>query len=323
MSRVLGDSILGKSDALSGRNLLSIKDLSKSQVEAIIKESELMLEAMKKHAKLSYLQNMILATLFFEPSTRTRLSFESAMQRLGGGVIGFADASTTSSTKGESLADTMEVVSTYADAIVIRHPNIGSAEVAAAHSRVPVINAGDGAGQHPTQALLDLFTIKVEKKKIKGLNVAIIGDLKNARTSKSLAYILAMFGNDLTLIGPKSLQMQKDTADELKEKYAINVKTSESLDAALDSDVIYIPRIQKERFADPEEYKKYAANYYTIDKKFIEKSRHDPIIMSPLPRITEISHEIDGMKNSVYFKQASYGVPVRMAVLKMILYGQK
>ncbi len=306
-------------DWLKGKNLLSIKQLSKPQIESIMSQSETMLHALERRERLTYLQNMIMATLFFEPSTRTRLSFESAMQRLGGGVIGFADSSTTSTVKGESLADTIEVVSSYADIIAIRHPQIGSAEEAAAHSRVPVINAGDGAGQHPTQALLDMFTIKMEKGRIEGLKVAIIGDLKNARTSRSLAYTLALFGNDLTFIGPKALQMPKEVSSELTKDYGINIETSDSLSAALNADVIYIPRIQKERFADINEYKKYAANYYTINKKFLSKATRDPIIMSPLPRITEISREIDNMKNSVYFKQASYGIPVRMAILKMIL----
>lgn len=306
-------------DWLYGKNLLSIKDITKPQINSILNESEVMLDSLKKKSKLSYLQNMIMATLFFEPSTRTRLSFESAMQRLGGGVIGFSDSDTSSIAKGESLADTIEVVSSYADIIVLRHPQMGAAEEAREHSRVPLINAGDGAGQHPTQALLDLFTIKVEKKRITDLNVAIIGDLKNARTSRSLAYILALFGNDITFIAPKALQMPKEVSSELVKEYGIKIKASESLDDALDADVIYIPRIQKERFASEEEYQRYAANYYTINKKFLSRAKKDPIIMSPLPRITEISREIDGMKNSVYFKQASYGVPVRMAILKMIL----
>ncbi len=325
MARVLKDFSSSKPESSGGlydRDLISIKDLSKSQVISILDESESMLKALTSRTKLEHLQYMIMATLFFEPSTRTRLSFESAMQRLGGGVIGFSDANTSSGVKGESLADTVKVVSSYADIIVLRHPKAGSAAEAAEHSDVPVINAGDGASEHPTQALYDLFTIKMQKRKLEGLKVAIVGDLRNARTIHSFAYGVAMFKNSINFIAPDQLQVPDEMLKDLTDKYGIAIEKSDSLNDAKEADVIYIPRMQKERFADPQEYKRFA-NYYTINKKFLSKANDDIIVMSPLPRLSEISTEIDQMNNSVYFKQAAYAVPVRMAVLKMILSGQK
>lgn len=303
---------------LSSSNLISIKDLDKSTIELVLKESSRMHSLLAERKSTDMLKNKIMATLFYEPSTRTRLSFESAMQRLGGGVIGFADAGTTSTSKGESLEDTIKVVSAYADVIVLRHPQEGAARMAVEHSDVPVINAGDGAGQHPTQALLDLFTIKLEKKKLEGLNVALVGDLRNARTSHSLAYALALFGNDLTFIAPEALQMQKEIVDDIKKQYGVSVRSTDSLEKALSADVVYIPRVQKERFSSLKEYNRFA-DYYKVNKDFLSKADADIIIMSPLPRVNEISREIDNTKNAVYFKQAAYGVPVRMAILKMIL----
>lgn len=300
------------------KDLLSINQLTKGQILSLLKEAGFMLDALKKRKRLDTLGGMIMATLFFEPSTRTRLSFESAMQRLGGGVLGIADANTSSMMKGESLEDTIKVVSAYADIIVLRHPDQGAAKTAAGFADIPVINAGDGAGQHPTQALMDLFTIKSEKKKLEGLKVALVGDLKYARSSHSLAYGLALFGNDLTLIAPKSLQMETAMVNDLSRKYGIEINKSDSLESALDADVVYIPRVQKERFPNLGEYQKFA-DYYRINREFLSKADSDIIIMSPLPRLTEISKEIDKMKNAVYFKQAANGVPVRMAILKSML----
>lgn len=303
---------------LSGRSILSIKDLSKEQISSILAESEAMLADLERGRPLDYLKNRIMATLFFEPSTRTRLSFESAMQKLGGGVIGFADPGSSSAVKGESLADTVKVVSSYADIIVLRHPKEGSARKAAEHAEVPIINAGDGAGEHPTQALIDLFTIKMEKSRIKGLTVAIVGDLKYGRAIHSLAYALALFGSNLTLIAPDELQAPDSFVNELREGYGIGIEKASTIEKALDADVVYIPRVQKERFSDPGQYKKFA-DYYKVNREFLSRANGDIIIMSPLPRVTEISPEIDNMKNSVYFRQAAYGIPVRMAILKMIL----
>jgi aspartate carbamoyltransferase catalytic subunit len=300
------------------RNLISITDLDRKAVELILKESESMSMLLAEKRSIDPLRNRIMATLFFEPSTRTRLSFESAMQRLGGGVIGFADAATSSATKGESLEDTIKVVSAYADIIVLRHPVKGAVQEAAKYADVPLINAGDGAGHHPTQAIMDLFTIKMEKKRLEGLNVAIVGDLKNARTSHSLAYALAMFGNELTLIAPEQLQMQDEIVNDIKRTYGTKIRKSDSFELALNADVVYIPRVQKERFSNLREYRRFA-NHYQVNKAFLSRADADVIVMSPLPRINEISREVDATKNAVYFKQAAYGVPVRMAILRMML----
>jgi aspartate carbamoyltransferase catalytic subunit len=309
-----------KANPLLGKSLTSIKELDKGAVERILEESAVMLKAYESGARLNALHGKILANLFYEPSTRTRMSFESAMLRLGGGTIGFADPSTSSSTKGETLADTVKVVSGFADIIVLRYPEKGAAKEAAAHADVPVVNAGDGAGEHPTQTLYDLFTIKMEKKRLHGLNVALVGDLKYGRAIHSIAYALALFGNDMTFIAPKQLQMPEGITKELKDEYGIGITESDSLESALDADVVYIPRVQRERFPDPEEYRRFA-NYYVIDKKFLSRANKEIRIMSPLPRVTEISTEIDNTKNAVYFKQSAYGVPVRMAILNLILGG--
>ncbi len=300
------------------KGLLSIKDLSTNEIDAVLSESERMLKVCRSGIKADHLRNMIMATLFFEPSTRTRLSFESAMQRLGGGIIGFADPSSSSTMKGETLADTVKIVSSYSDVIVLRHPRDGAAREAAGFADVPIINAGDGAGEHPTQALLDLFTIRKEKRKLQGLKIAVVGDLKNGRTVHSLAYALARFKNDVTFIAPRQLQVPADIVSSLNEKYGQRVEMSESLDAALDADVIYMTRVQEERFKSKAEYLQFA-NYYNINRNFLSRSRNDVTIMHPLPRVREISPEVDSMKNSAYFRQASYGVPVRMAILKMML----
>ncbi len=300
------------------KGLLSIKDLTTKEITSVLSESERMLEICRSGKKADYLSNKIMATLFFEPSTRTRLSFESAMQRLGGGIIGFADPSSSSTMKGESLADTVKIVSSYSDVIVLRHPREGAANEAARYATVPIINAGDGAGEHPTQALLDLFTIKKEKGRLQGLKIAVVGDLKNGRTVHSLAYALARFENDVTFIAPKQLQVPGNIVSSLNREHGSRVETSESLDAAKDADVIYMTRVQEERFKSRAEYAQFA-NYYNINKGFLSRANDDVIIMHPLPRVKEISPEVDSMKNSVYFKQASYGVPVRMAILKMML----
>lgn len=302
---------------LFNTDLISIKDLTKKDIEAVLAEAARMLKHIETGKKLDYLQNEIMATLFYEPSTRTRLSFESAMQRLGGGVIGFSDPTVSSSTKGESLADTIKVVSSYADIIVLRHMQEGAAQKAIEFSAVPIINAGDGIGQHPTQALLDLFTIKKEKGSLKNLHVAIVGDLKNGRTAHSLAYALSLFESSVSFIAPEELQIPDSILKDLRKTHW-NIEKSERLEKALDADVIYMTRIQKERFSRPEDYIKFA-NYYKVDNKFLQKADEDVIVMHPLPRVTEISPEIDKYKNSVYFKQAAYGVPVRMAILNMIL----
>src|SRR4051812_34657620 len=265
------------------------------------------------------LHGRILATLFFEPSTRTRLSFESAMMRLGGQVITTENANEmSSSVKGETIEDTIRVVGHYADAIVIRHPEIGSAERAAAVSPVPIINGGDGAGQHPTQALLDLYTIERELGKVDGAHVVIVGDLRYYRAARSLSYLLGKF-KDVTITGISLPELSM--GDELKEylkEHNVTYKEAPSLPEAMkDADVIYQTRIQKERLSE-EAFKK-AKGQYIIDRSMADSMREGAIIIHPLPRVGEIMPEVDDSPHAVYFRQVGYGVMVRMALLKMLL----
>lgn len=305
-----------------GRDIISIRDLSKADAEHIINVSKEMLPVARGEKKSSLLNGKILATLFFEPSTRTRLSFESAMNRLGGNVIGFATAKATSTAKGETLADTIKMADAYSDVTVLRHPNEGAARLASEFSSKPVINAGDGAGQHPTQTLLDLFTVKTEKKRIKGSNIVLVGDLKYGRTVHSLTYALAMFNATLTFVAPKTLQMPDEILSHLREN-GVEFRQSNSLENVIpDADVLYVTRIQKERFPDPEEYAK-VAGIYRVDLEMLSNAKKDMIIMHPLPRVDEIAPEVDKTKHAIYFKQAFNGVPVRMALLALVLGARK
>ncbi len=303
---------------LKGRDIISIRDLKKSEIEYILQRASKFEKSLKK-GNLKLLEGKILATLFFEPSTRTRLSFTSAMQRLGGKVLGFSGTEATSVKKGENLADTIRTVESYSDVIVMRHSVEGSAKLAADVASIPVLNGGDGAHSHPTQTLLDLYTIKEFKKKIKGLKVALSGDLKYGRTVHSLAYALALFGADMVFISPKQLEMPRDVTTELKSKFGISVEQKHDFSKVIkDIDVLYATRIQKERFPDPEEYKK-VRGAYRIDLELLKNAKKDLIVMHPLPRINEIAPEVDKTNHAVYFKQAFNGVPVRMALLASVL----
>jgi aspartate carbamoyltransferase catalytic subunit len=304
------------------RDIISIKDFSKEELEYILSYAKRMVPYAKAQKHTTLLKQHILATLFFEPSTRTRLSFESAMQRLGGSVIGFADPSGTSQKKGESLADTIRMADSYSDAIVIRHPQEGAARLAAEFSDVPIINAGDGAGQHPTQCLLDLFTILTEKKKIKGNNVILLGDLKYGRTVHSLAYALALFGANLTFVAPETLKMPKEVINECKEFGIEPINTSNLEKAIKEADVLYATRIQKERFPDAEEYNRVVGSY-KVDNALLQLAKEDLIVMHPLPRVVEIEPEVDKTHHALYFKQAFNGIPIRMALLSLILEDKK
>lgn len=304
------------------RDIISIKDFSKEEIEFILDYSKHMIPYAKGEKHTDFLKQKILATLFFEPSTRTRLSFESAMHRLGGNVIGFSDPSGTSQKKGESLADTIRMADSYSDTIVIRHPQEGAARLAAEFSEVPVINAGDGAGQHPTQCLLDLFTILTEKKKIKGNNVILLGDLKYGRTVHSLAYALSLFQAHLTFVSPETLKMPKEVINECKEFGVEPISTTNLEKAIKEADVIYATRIQKERFPDAEEYNRVVGSY-KVNNSLLQQGKEDLIVMHPLPRIVEIEPEVDKTDHAVYFKQAFNGIPVRMALLSLIFGGKK
>ncbi len=299
----------------AGRDIVSIRDFSKEEISYILESAARMEAEFGKNSNL--LEGRILACLFFEPSTRTRLSFEAAMKRLGGRVVGFSKAGVASVAKGENLTDTVKTVANYADVIVIRHPREGAARLAAEVSDVPVINAGDGSNQHPTQTLLDLYTIRKEKGRL-DVRTAIVGDLKYGRTVHSLAHALALFGASLILVSPAGLEMPPEVLADLKE-LGVEVVESHSLeDAVKEAEVLYVTRIQKERFPDPEEYEK-VKGAYKITAELLAGAREDLIVMHPLPRIDEISPEVDRTKYARYFQQVRNGLPVRMALLALVL----
>ncbi len=294
------------------KDVISIKDFNRDQIELVLKNAEIM-EGFINGTDI--LESKILSTLFFEPSTRTRLSFESAMKRLGGKVIGFSESGSTSVAKGETLQDTIRMAEQYSDIIVIRHPQDGAARLAAEAATVPVINAGDGSNQHPTQTLLDLYTIKKELGRIDNLKIGLMGDLKYGRTIHSLASALSWYDISLQLLSPPGLEMPKYIKEDLLAKSVPVAEITEI--EAIDVDVLYVTRIQKERFPDIEEYEKVKGSYrITMDSmEYIKKA----IIMHPLPRVDEIDPEIDKTPNALYFKQARNGVPVRMALLASLL----
>ncbi|MCK5451892.1 MAG: aspartate carbamoyltransferase [Candidatus Aenigmarchaeota archaeon] len=305
-----------------GRSVISIRDLSVDEINTVLDRAE-KIEVMMSENTLDILniaKGKVIASLFFEPSTRTRLSFETAMQMLGAKVIGFSGTEGTSLTKGETLKDTALTVAQYADMIVIRHPLEGSARYVSEVAGIPVINGGDGANQHPTQTLLDLYTIRRKKGKIEGLTVAMVGDLKYGRTVHSLAYALSLFDNiKLIFVSPEELRMPKYLVDELSAKPNIEiVELPEISSKVLNSDVIYVTRIQKERFPDPQEYHRLKSAY-VIDAQLMENAAEDTILMHPLPRVDEISGDVDSLKSAVYFNQAGYGVPTRMALITLLL----
>jgi aspartate carbamoyltransferase catalytic subunit len=264
------------------------------------------------------MKGKVMASLFFEPSTRTRLSFESAMTRLGGQVIGFSEPGNTSLKKGETLWDTIKMVEKYADVIVMRHPVEGAARLASEATCIPVINGGDGANQHPTQTLLDLYTIQKEKGRIDGLNIGFLGDLKYGRTVHSLAIALSHFRTNLYFIAPEALKMPDSYLEELDRKGVKYYEESDLLKYIGKLDVLYVTRIQKERFPDPLEYKKYAG-IYKLDKSLIPHAKKSLRIMHPLPRVDEISPELDDTPHALYFEQAGNGIPVRQALLSLVL----
>lgn len=304
--------------SLKGKDILHGNQFSKKDIEALIKTTANFEKEMKKRDSLTLLKGKILATLFFEPSTRTRLSFETAMQRLGGGVVSMASAESSSAAKGESVADTARTVSQYADVIVIRHPRIGSAKEAADAAPIPVINAGDGSGQHPTQALLDIYTIRKELGALKDLAVSMVGDLKNGRTVHALVELLSLFQARLYFVSPDTLRMPEEITSHLKQKGIEIVETEDLMKAASESDLLYMTRIQKERFADLSEYERVRGRYI-INGEFLNRLKRKITILHPLPRVDEISPEVDSYPGAAYFRQVKNGVYVRMALLAMVL----
>ena len=298
-----------------GRDIISIEDFSREEINYILEISHAMEPLAQKGSDM--LKGKILATLFFEPSTRTRLSFEAAMLKLGGSTIGFAEPEIASVKKGENLADTVRTVENYADAIALRHPLEGAAKLAAEFSKVPIINAGSGAEEHPTQALIDLYTIQKEKGKIDGLKIALIGDLRYGRTVHSLAYALGIYNIELYLISPESLRMRQEVIRTIQNKIPITEDTN--LEKIIPQiDVLYVTRIQKERFPDLAEYAKVKGTY-KIELKTLKNAKKDMIILHPLPRVDEIATEVDSTPQARYFQQVWNGIVVRMALLSLVL----
>ncbi len=302
-----------KKNPLKGRDIISINDLSKDDIIYLLQQAA---ELESHNPRI--ITDKVIASLFFEPSTRTRLSFDAAVKRLGGQVIGFDNIETTSLKKGESFKDTIKMIEQYADAIVIRHPKEGSAQLAADISHIPVINAGDGSNQHPTQTLVDLYTIKKEKGKLEGLTVGFLGDLKFGRTVHSLASALGLFGVNIVFIAPKSLEMPAEYLKELDGKNVNYSQTSDLLSVAQSLDVLYVTRIQEERFKSKKDYKKVAGSY-TINRDLLANFKQNVLVMHPLPRLEEINQDVDDTQNQGYFKQAGNAVAVRKAILATVL----
>lgn len=297
------------------RDIISIKDFSREEIDYILRTAETMEPLAKVGSNM--LKGKMLASLFFEPSTRTRLSFESAMYKLGGSAIGFAEPKVSSVEKGENLADTVRVVESYADVLAVRHPLEGAARVAAEFASVPIINAGSGAEEHPTQALLDLYTMMKEKKTIDGLSIALVGDLRYGRTVHSLSYALSNYKVKLYLVSPESLRMRREVLETVKGKMKVIEKTA--LEEVIpELDVLYVTRIQKERFPDPVEYAK-VRGVYKVDLNLLKNAKKGMIILHPLPRVDEIAPEVDSTPHARYFQQVWNGIVTRMAVLALMM----
>ena len=300
------------------RHIIDIMDLSADEIDALVRKvQDIIANPEKYREKCRYKK---LATLFFEPSTRTRLSFEAAMMELGGGVLGFSEANSSSATKGESVSDTVSVVSGYADIIAMRHPKEGAPLVAAAKSAVPVINAGDGGHNHPTQTLTDLLTIYMEKGRFDNLTIGLCGDLKFGRTVHSLVAAMSRYtGIKFVLISPEELKLPSYVKNEYIKKKNIPYEQTKSLDGVLDKlDILYMTRVQKERFFNEEDYLRLKDSYILTAEK-MKAAADDMIVMHPLPRVNEISTEVDSDPRACYFRQARYGKYIRMALILKLL----
>ncbi len=299
-----------------GKDIVSIKEFDKEDMDFMFKSTE-KLQNMHQNEKRELARGKILGYLFFEPSTRTRLSFEAAMASIGGSSMGIADAKSSSLEKGESLADTVRVIDQYSDVIVLRNQLDGSSRFAAEVAKNPVINAGSGTEEHPTQAMLDLYTIWKEKDRIDGLKIGIVGDLKYGRTVYSLLYGLTNYNVEIHLIAPPLLKIRKESIFEIENKLKIHEHEMLS-DVLKDLDVLYVTRIQRERFPDTQEYEKVKGSY-VIDSKILENAKSDVIVMHPLPRLDEVSHDVDNTSKAKYFEQVAYGKDIRATLLALIL----
>ncbi len=309
-----------KNAAWYGKDIISVKQFSRADLEYVFGVAHEMRGMVERVGTFDLLKGKILANLFYEPSTRTSSSFTAAMERLGGSVIPINEVKYSSVSKGESLPDTIRTLECYADVIVLRHPETGSAAIAAKAARKPVINAGDGVGEHPTQALLDTFTIFEElgAGQVDGMTVTMLGDLKYGRTVHSLARLLSLYKVKLNYVSPDILKMPKEVMDEVAEKGIPQAEFGKLEDVLPESDVLYVTRVQKERFEDPADYEK-VKNSFVVDTEIMKTAKKEMIVMHPLPRVTEISMDFDDDPRAAYFRQMEYGLYVRMALLAMVL----
>ncbi|MGB5989566.1 MAG: aspartate carbamoyltransferase [Marinifilaceae bacterium] len=299
---------------MNNNSLVSIFDYSKEEILEVLRIAS----DFEKNPNQNLLEGKIVASLFFEPSTRTRLSFETAIQRMGGRIVGFSDASSTSVKKGETLKDTIKMVDNYADLIVMRHPIEGSARYASEVAKVPVLNAGDGANQHPTQTMLDLYTIYQTQGTLENLNITLVGDLKYGRTVHSLIMAMADFNPTFHFIAPKELQMPDGYKLFLEEK-GINYEEHTEMESVIDdADILYMTRVQRERFADPLEYEK-VKNVYILNNDMLDNTKDNLRILHPLPRVNEIAVDVDDNPKAYYFQQALNGVFARQAIIAKAL----
>ena len=308
--------LVPKMISLKDKDIISILDFTKEEILYILEISA----RMETEACPDILKGKILANLFFEPSTRTRLSFEAAMKRLGGQVIGFDELGTTSTVKGESLRDSVKIIEGYCDIIVLRHFLEGASRLTADSVGIPVVNAGDGASQHPTQTFVDLYAIKKAKGDIENLSVGFLGDLKYGRTAHSLAYALSHFNADMYFVSPPSLRMPKDYIEELEIRGVSYQEVESIADVSEKLDILYCTRIQKERFAEPVEYEK-VRGLYKLSKSIMDELnvKDDLKILHPLPRVDEMDESLDATEYAMYFQQAHSGIPVREALLASVL----
>ncbi|HQP61702.1 MAG TPA: aspartate carbamoyltransferase [Anaerolineaceae bacterium] len=301
-----------------GWDILSVKQFNRNDIQYIFEVAHEMSGMVRRVGTFDLLKGKILTNLFYEPSTRTSSSFTSAMERLGGSVIPINEVRYSSVSKGESLPDTIRTLECYADVIVLRHPEMGSAALAAQYARKPLINAGDGAGEHPTQALLDLFTISEELKRLDGLTITMVGDLKYGRTVHSLARLLTLFDVKINYVSPEILRMPAEIMAEVADSDTPQAEYRDLDPVLAESDVIYVTRVQKERFENPEEYEQ-VKGAYVINREIMSKAKEEMIVMHPLPRVTEISMDVDDDPRAAYFRQMEYGLYTRMALLAMVL----
>ena len=301
-----------------GWDIIPVNQFKRHDLQYIFEVAHEMAGMVRRIGTFDLLKGKILANLFYEPSTRTSSSFTSAMERLGGSVIPINEVRYSSVSKGESLPDTIRTLECYTDVIVLRHPEAGSAALAAHYARKPIINAGDGIGEHPTQALLDLFTISEEMHRIDGLTITMVGDLKYGRTVHSLARLLKLYNVKINYVSPEILRMPPEIMAEVEGAGIPQAEYHELNQVLKQSDVLYVTRVQKERFEDPAEYDK-VRDVFMIDRKTMRSANEDMILMHPLPRITEISMEVDDDPRAAYFRQMEYGLYIRMALLAMVL----